>query len=115
MHAEPLAIFLLGLLMGYMSWHFVMRGARGQISPEVFAAVLGVLAGGALIRLFEDFLRTFNDVWWYPIGLVVGVGLYILVGLINDATPGGTSPSDDSGRVFPTVFGVFKRSGPRRP
>jgi hypothetical protein len=110
MHLENIAIFVLGLLLGYLAWHLVMRNARGQLTVDGFIAVLAVFAGGGLIKLFRDFLRSFNDVWWYPLGLGCGVLLYMILSLLNGLTSGGETAAGDAGQVFPNAFGLFKRS-----
>jgi multisubunit Na+/H+ antiporter MnhE subunit len=114
MHVQAVGVFCLGLFIGYLSWYFVVRIGKGQVTADTFAAVVGVIAGGVVIGLLKDFLTAKPDAWWYPIGLVAGFALYVVASAINKVTGGGFTPPvriDAQTAVFPTSMGLFKEPG----
>lgn len=73
----------LGVFIGYLAWYFIVRFGGERFTTDGLTAVVGVLVGGAVI----DFLKTTGaatrDWWWYPIGLVIGWGVFIVFRFLN--------------------------------
>jgi hypothetical protein len=108
MHVEAVGICLLGVYIGYLGWYFVVRIAANTVTADTFASVAAVLVGGVVLSFLDDHLARKGDVWWYPIGLVIGFALYVVFWGVN-AKWGKVTPTNPDGKIFPTVAGVFRR------
>jgi len=111
LQVQPVGVFCLGLFVGYVAWYFAVRMPRDKFSIDGLTAFVGVFAGGAVVKLLEDYLSKDADAWWYPIGLLAGFLLYVLFRVANKLVGDGGDGDDP---VFPTSLGLFKASGPSR-
>jgi hypothetical protein len=66
-----------GAVVAYITWFFLTR--LDEYSPAGLATVLSLLAGGAVVGLLARFVND-REVWgFYPIGLLVGFLLYLVL------------------------------------
>ena len=70
------AVFF-GLTVGWIAYR-ILRHRVGALWPQDLIALLGIIAGAAVLAFFKD------DVLfgWYAIGLLVGFFAYFAVGVI---------------------------------
>jgi hypothetical protein len=80
----------LGVFLGYMAWYFATRVTDSWM--DSFAAVAGVLFGGVVLAFLGG--TSADTRWWYPIGLVIGWVIYVLLRYFN----GGGIPTITAGR-----------------
>ena len=74
---------LLGVFIGYLVWYFVVRLGGEHYTTDGLVAVVGVIAGGVVVQFMQDNSLSARDHWWYPIGLVIGWGLFVAFNLVN--------------------------------
>ena len=92
----------LGIFLGYMAWYFVTRVSDKPI--DSFAAVAGVLFGGVVLAFLGG--TTSDSRWWYPVGLVVGWIIYVVLRYAaGQGIPTLTGPRDDRGQGGGTKAG----------
>jgi phosphotransferase system glucose/maltose/N-acetylglucosamine-specific IIC component len=72
---EALGILALGVFLGYMAWYFATRVTDSWM--DSFAAVAGVLFGGVVLAFLGG--TSSDSRWWYPIGLVIGWVIYVVL------------------------------------
>lgn len=87
---EAIGTAALGVFLGYMAWYFATRVTESWM--DSFAAVAGVLFGGVVLAFLGG--TTSENRWWYPIGLVIGWLIYIIL----RARFGGGVPTITAGR-----------------
>ena len=107
MHVEAVGICLLGVYIGYLAWYFVVRIGAGQVTADTFASVAAVLVGGVVVSFLDDHLVRKADVWWYPIGLVIGFAIYVVFTVLNKIF-GRVTAANENGTILPTMVGVFR-------
>ena len=83
----------LGAVVGWLVRYFIRR--FDKFGPAALGSVISIVLGGAVIK----FLEADRSVWWfYPIGLVVGMGIYqLIVSFGSGGGGGGSGPSMPSG------------------
>jgi hypothetical protein len=87
---EAIGTAALGFFLGYMAWYFATRVTDSWM--DAFAAVAGVLFGGVVLAFLGG--TSADSRWWYPIGLVAGWVVYVILRKLN----GGGYPTVTSGR-----------------
>ena len=72
--SEGLGNLSLGVFLGYMAWYFLSRNASKSI--DGLASVAGVIFGAATLQVLSADAGLH---WLYPVGLVIGWILWIVV------------------------------------
>jgi hypothetical protein len=68
----------LGFVVIYISMYFIARLKDHTVTG--LAGVVGVLVGGVVAKFLADNTTAGVDtVWWYPIGLLIGLATWVLL------------------------------------
>ena len=67
----------LGAVICFISMFFIVRLKTHTVSA--LGAVLGVVLGGAVGKFLTANTHQQDAIWWYPIGMVIGLVLWIAV------------------------------------
>ncbi len=71
-----------GVVIGWLTMYYLRKVEKKTIAG--FGTIISVIAGGGVLKLFEKLAET----WWlYPIGLILGIIVYITVALLMGADP----------------------------
>lgn len=85
MSVPAVAGFALGVFVGFLVWYFIVRLQTFTIAG--LTSLVGIIAGGAVIKLIEDNVKG-SGIAWYLIGLLVGFLLYYGGRLVSDGRAG---------------------------
>ena len=81
-------IFALGVVIGYAVWFWLVRVASPTAATVTEAIAL--LVGGVAIKFVADNSKSVKDgdIWWYAIGLLCGLFLFMLARVLKDGWVG---------------------------
>jgi hypothetical protein len=83
-YKHALGAIALGVVIGWMA-HVTFT--QQKVTSQVFVAIVTVLVGPAVAGIFQAFAGTKaslpREVWFYPIGLLVGVSISALTSFIK--------------------------------
>lgn len=68
-----------GVVVGYITYRTLARAAAGAAVSDI-ASVIAAVGGGAVTILFDP--QQSDAFGWYSIGLLTGMGLYLVLSLI---------------------------------
>lgn len=75
MWVAAVGMICLGVVVAYICMYFIARFKEHTVTG--LAGVVGVLLGGVVAKfLTENTTAGVDNVWWYPIGLLVGLVLW---------------------------------------
>ena len=70
----PLGVTCLGVFVGWLLRYVIRRFEKFTV--RIFGSLLGVILGGAIVKFLSVDSTT---IWYYPVGLLLGVLLYQLI------------------------------------
>jgi hypothetical protein len=99
-----IGVTMLGVFIGYLVWYFVVRLGGEKYTTDGLVAVVGVVAGGAVIQFLKGGGLSAHDWWWYPVGLVIGWGAFVVFHFINWLVTRNKKAPTDADKPFPALI-----------
>ena len=81
-YVPPIGAVCLGIFIAWLTGFFIRR--LEKYTAKAFSGFVGVLIGAGVLKIFETNMII---LWFYPIGLVIGLAMYIVIALALGAPP----------------------------
>jgi hypothetical protein len=87
MTIESIGSTCLGIVVGWLVRYFLFRFK--EFNVQVLGSTLSLIAGGVVIGLFNMIDPSKTVIWFYPIGVLIGITVYSIIAYLTGAPPEG--------------------------
>jgi hypothetical protein len=78
-------VFCLGVFVACLAWFFIVRFRT--YGAGALSAIITVVFGAVVLAFIEADAAGRGDRWWYPIGLLIGSVLFVILHRLQPPRP----------------------------